>query len=294
MKQVEAVAKPGLHRALASYIDVLKPRETLLLTFIGLCAAFIATGSSPSVGKFILVFIAVLLGSAGANGLTNYLDRDVDARMRRTCRRSLPAQRIHPPEKVLPLTLTLVVTGLGLAWWLHPLCFAAGLVGVITAVTFRKRVSCAFPQGVIAGSSPVLIGWFAFEPNLGIEIVFLCILIATWIPLHVWSVMAAHQEDYMNAGITYFPISWQIKDTVKVLLGLSAALCIASLALYFVSDFGFLYLATAIILGAVMLYASIRLVVSSDSNDAWRLYKLSSFPYLGMIFLAMCLDLIIL
>ena len=72
-----------------------------------------------------MVLITLLLGSAGVNGLTNYLDRDVDARMQRTKHRVLPAKRIEPPEKVLPLTIGLVIVGLVLAWQLHPLSFVS-------------------------------------------------------------------------------------------------------------------------------------------------------------------------
>lgn len=290
MKDVSAVAAPNFSRTVLNYINVLKPRETVLLTFIGVCSSIVATAGSPAADKFVIAFIAILLGSGGANGLTNYLDRDLDARMQRTCRRSLPAQKVSPPEKILPLALGIVIVGLGLAWWLHPICFAVGLIGTLTAVTWRKKVSCAFPQGTIAGCSPVLIGWLAFRPEFSIELLFICFLIALWIPLHIWSIMIFSREDYLSAGIGYFPISWDVGDAIKVLLGLSWLICAASIGLYFTAGFGVLYLITALVLGTVLIGATVRLWMAGDSNDAWRVYKLSSFPYLGIIFLAMCID----
>ena len=238
----------------------------------------------------LLIALTILLASAGANGLTNYLDRDVDAKMERTKNRALPSKRIDPPERVLPLTIGLVVVGLALAWQLHLYCFLADLIGTIAAVVWRKRWTCVFPQGMIAGCAPVLMGWFAIEPAVSWEILLLCLLIAVWLPLHVWSIMIANREDYLNAGIRYFPISWEVKDMVKVLAAFSLLLYAASISLYFVGDFGWLYLILANLVGITMVYASLRLVVSSASQDAWRLYKLSAFPYLGLIFLAMCLD----
>ena len=238
----------------------------------------------------LLIALTILLASAGANGLTNYLDRDVDARMQRTKNRALPSKRIDPPERVLPLTIGLVVVGLALAWQLHLYCFLADLIGTVAAVVWRKRWTCVFPQGMIAGCAPVLMGWFAIEPAVSWEILLLCLLIAVWLPLHVWSIMIANREDYLNAGIRYFPISWEVKDVVKVLAAFSLLLYVASISLYFVGDFGWLYLILANLVGITMVYASLRLVVSSASQDAWRLYKLSAFPYLGLIFLAMCLD----
>jgi protoheme IX farnesyltransferase len=85
-------------------------------------------------------------------------------------------------------------------------------------------------------------------------------------------------------------MSVEIKKSVIVLFLFSLALYVVSIVLYFVGDFGWLYLVLANLLGIMMVYASWRLVVSKASKDAWRLYKLSSFPYLGLIFLIMCLD----
>jgi len=295
MKQAMVISEPSAYRTVTNYIDVLKPRETLLLTFIGLCSAFaaalIATSDLPAGDTFALAFTAILLGSAGVNGLTNYLDRDLDAKMQRTCQRSLPAQRIHPPERILPLAGGLVALGSAIAWFLNPLCFLVGLIGTVVAVTYRKRVSCAFPQGTIAGCSPVLIGWLAFDPTFSLDIALLCTLIGVWIPLHVWSVMVARREEYRKAGIGYFPMSWQARDAVKVLLALAVVLCGASMALYVSMNLGPLFLVVSSILGIMMILGAARLVISKASDDAWRLYKLGSFPYLGSIFLALCLDL---
>ena len=271
------------------YIGVLKPRQSSLLTFIGICSAIIAGDGNLSL-ELLLIALTILLASAGANGLTNYLDRDVDAKMRRTRNRALPAKRIYPPEKVLPVTIGLVIIGLVLAFNLHWLCFLADLVGTTCAVVWRKRWTCVFPQGMIAGCAPVLMGWFAIEPAFSLGILLLSLLIAVWLPLHVWSVMIANREDYIGAGLNYFPMSWQPKDAVKVLLVFALVLYGASVALYFVGSFGWLYLVLANLLGVMMVYASSRLVISSASRDAWQLYRLSAFPYLGLIFLTMCLD----
>lgn len=272
-----------------NYIGVLKPLSSLLLTFIGVSAAIIA-GEGNLSSRLPLILITILLAVAGANGLTNYLDRDVDARMSRTRNRALPSKRIYPPEKVLPLILGLIIIGLFLAWQLHPWAFIADIVGTITAATWRKKVTCVYPQGVIASCAPVLMGWLAVKPVLSWEILLLCLLIAAWLPLHVWSLIITNREDYLQAGLNYFPISVAVKDSVKVLLVFAVVLYAAAIALYFAGSFSWLYLVVANILGIIMIYASFRLVVSSAKKDAWRLYKLSSYPYLGLIFLTMCLD----
>jgi protoheme IX farnesyltransferase len=270
------------------YINVLKPVETSLLAFIGIVSAIIAAGGYPSARVFFLILIAVLLGSAGSNGLTNYLDREVDARMRRTQSRALPSRRIDPPRKVLPLIIGLIVAGLALAWVLNPLCFAVGAIGVIASSVWRKTISCTF-LGIVAGCSPVLIGWLAITA-FDTRVLLLCALVAIWTPIHVWTLMIANREDYLGAGLHYFPLSWQVKDVVKILFVLSILLYAVSMLIYVADGFHLLYLVVANVLGALMLYANARLLFSMTSTAAWRVYKLSAFPYLGIIFLTMCLD----
>jgi len=271
------------------YIRVTKPRESSLLVFIGFCAMVVAGDGLPETGRLLLTLSAITLGSGGVNGITNYLDRNVDARMRRTNCRPLPTKAIHPPEKALVFCLALTAMALGLAWFLNPWCFVAGLVGTVSAVVMRKTVVCPF-LGSISGCAPVVIAWLAITPHFGVELVVLCLLVCIWIPLHVWSVMLANREDYMQGGVKYFPLSRETRQSVKVLFLLALPLAAASIVFYFTSGLHWIYLATAVILSLAMIYANVRLLFSANSRDAWKVYKLSAFPYLGIIFLAMCLD----
>ena len=275
-----------------NYIEVLKPRETSLLIFIGACAAVIASGGYFTAGVFALTVIAIGLGSAGCNGLTNYLDREVDARMTRTCSRVLPSKRIYPPRKVFPLIIGLIVAALLLAWILHPLCFVYGMVGVAASAIWRKTITCTF-FGMVAGCSPVLIGWFALNPVFDMRILLICLLVAIWIPIHVWSVMISKREEYLGAGLSFFPLSWPVKNVVSLLFGLTVILYLVAILLYVFGNFGLVYLVMANVLSIAMISATARLIFSTTSLNSWRVYKLSSFPYLGVIFLAMCLDILL-
>lgn len=271
------------------YLDVLKPRETLLLTFVGACSAIVAGGGDFSVGVFVLALIAIGLGSAGSNGLTNYLDREADARMVRTRNRALASRRIDPPQRILPLIIGLIVAALTLAWVLHPFCFLFGLIGITASAIWRKTISCTF-LGMVASCSPVLVGWFAMNPVFDVQIVLLCCLVAIWVPIHVWSVMVANREDYLGAGLNYFPLNLQVKDVVKTLFGLSLALYLVVILLFLNTDLHLLYFIVASILSILMIYTNTRLLFSTTSATAWRVYKLSAFPYLGIVFLTMCFD----
>ncbi|MFC1963100.1 protoheme IX farnesyltransferase [Chloroflexota bacterium] len=274
---------------LVDYIRVIKPRETALLIYIGICSAIIAGQGSVPLDVLFLALAAIGTGSSGANGLTNYLDRKLDAKMERTKQRVLPTMRIAPSEKALLWSIALIIVGLIMAWFLHPLCFLFGLVGTVAASVWRKRVMCVI-QGGFAGCAPVLIGYVAVNHRLDLPLLFLCLLIIVWIPLHVWSVMVASRDDYLQAGIVYFPITWKVSGSIKILLGLSVLLYAASIALWAIGDFGWLYFAIANIMGIIMIIANWLLLRSGLSRDAWKVYKLSSFPYLGVIFMVLCLD----
>jgi len=239
------------------------------------------------------MLVSVLLGSAGSNGLTNYLDRRIDAMMKRTRGRALPSGRIHPQQKVLPLILGLIIIALILAWMLHPLCFVAGFIGVISSAIWRKTISCTF-LGIIAGCSPVLIGWLAIKPVFSLELLLMCCLVAIWTPIHVWSVMLANKEDYIGAGLSYFPLGFRDKTVVKMLFGLSILLYLTALLMYRFGNFDLFYLVVANILSILMIYANARMLFSTTPLAAWKVYKLSAFPYLGIIFIAMCLDILLL
>jgi heme o synthase len=276
--------------SLKDYLQVIKPRETALLVFIGVVTAVVAGEGSIPWGQFFFIVASILIASAGANGLTNYLDRHIDARMERTRRRALPSGRINPPERALYFTAGLAIAGLVMAWYLHPYAFLADLVGTSAAVIYRKKVTCVFPQGMIASCAPVLMGWFAVRNTVNWEILLLCVLIAVWLPSHIWSIMAVHRSEYYNAGILYFPVNRSMKTIARVLFIFCLLLYGASIGLFFAGHFGWFYLAVANISGIIIIYASLRLMLSNNSRDAWKLYKISAFPYLGLIFLVMWLD----
>jgi heme o synthase len=285
-----------IFRVISDYLEVTKPRATFLLAFIGVASAIIgSSGVGISLSRLFLIIITILAAAAGANGLTNYLDRNVDARMTRTQHRALASKHINPPEKVLPMLLAMVTAGLILSWFIspgqtwHP-AFLADVVGTLASVVWRKRAICVFPQGLLAGCAPVLIGWFAVNPRFEWELALLCLLIGMWLPLHVWSVMVANRDDYVRAGIAFFPVNRDNATAFKLLSGFVLALVAASLAIYFVGGFSLFYLAAAIFLGGLMVMATSRLKGQHFSRNAWKLYKLSSFPYLGLIFFVMSLD----
>jgi protoheme IX farnesyltransferase len=274
---------------ISSFVLVIKPRETLLLAFIGICASLIASSWTLQPQKFLLLIFALTLGSAGCNGLTNYLDRHIDALMQRTRSRVLPGGLIQPAERVLLLIIPVILIALLLAWMLSPICFIFGMVGVMASALWRKTITCTF-FGIIAGCSPVLIGWFAFTTEFNFTILLICIMVALWIPVHVWSVIVAKKEEYNAAGLAYFPINLSTRRIIAAIFVMTCLLLVVSMLMYIFRLFGPIYLLPAMVLGGVMFAATLRLMMNRSPALSWKVYKLSSFPYLGICFIAMACD----
>jgi len=275
--------------SVVNYFNLIKPRETILLAFIGISTALIASASSITDYRFLILIAALLSGSAGCNGITNYLDRRIDNMMDRTRNRVLPRKMIYPPEKALFLVIPLILIGLALAWWLNPICFGIGVIGVLASTLWRKTITCTF-FGIVAGCAPVLIGWFAFNSSLNLTLLLICMLVAFWIPVHVWSVMIAKKDEYLRAGLSYFPLSMSTGNTIIIIFMMNIVLYAVAVCLFVFSNFSWLYFAFANILSLAMLATSINLLHNQNSKISWRLYKLSSFPYLGIMFLIMAID----
>lgn len=275
---------------LPAYFEVLKPRETAFLVFIGGFGAILAASGFPPVQRLILAVIAVTLGSAGANALTNYADRDIDARMERTKRRALPSHRIHPAERMLPLAIFLVVTGIALAGMANPAAALVGIIGTIAALLFRKTV-LSFLMGGICGAAPVLVGWLMVNPVLNATAWLLVALMMVWLPLHAWAVIAAYQDQYLLVGAYPVPTKWPMRRILASLSVFAALLYATSLAIYFLGGFGWFYLVSAVLMGLCVVTSALRLTGRPSQKEAWRLFRLSSYPYLGVIFAAMAADL---
>ena len=286
---VSSLSRHGLGRTAVVYLRVLKPRETLLLSIIGLCTAVAAGGGSPPLDRFALAAVAIIVGSGGTNGLTNFLDRRVDARMKRTQRRVLPSGLIQPQEKALAWAASLVVVALLIALYLHPYAFLSGVIGVAAGLIARKTWATHF-LGILSSCGPVLVGWFAINPEVSATPVLLCVIIALWLPIHVWNLMIASRDDYVQAGVNIFPITKGADLTARVSVILSLFLYAASVGLFFLGDYGWVYFVAANIGSLLMVRATLKMLSTGDKAAAYRAFKLSAYPFLGLIFLGLCID----
>ena len=211
---------------ISTYIEITKPRVTLLLTFMGFCASLAAYHSinqpfNPSDVFFITS--GILFGAGGANGLTNYLDRELDKQMERTKHRSLPSNRVSPHYLGLFWSLTLVAIGLLIALSFNYYAFATGIIGTLCSVIFRKTELTHFLGGA-SSASPVIIGWIAINPSFSITIMLVSLFVMLWVIHHVWAIMLFYQSDYLQAGVQIFPLRSKRRSVMPIFLFIALAL----------------------------------------------------------------------
>ncbi len=240
----------------------------------------------------LVCFVALTLGSASADVLTNYHDRDIDRMMNRTKNRPLPSGEILPRNA---LVYGLVMASLSV---LIPLLlinvFSAAfmLIGlldnvVVYSLLLKRRTWLNIILGGFSGGMPVLVGYAAVPGSnpLAPIALYMSALVMVWIPTHIWSLAIFSKADYEVAKVPMLPVVFGDRVASICVAATSALLGVFSLALVFLRP-SILYAASAIFLGAIVLAYSAKLAVDRKRETAWTLFKITS-PYLTLIFIAL-------
>jgi len=286
------------------YYEVTKPKIWYLLVFTAMGAAFTASNLyhipiSPL--TWSLLIGSVIAGSAAANTLTNYNDRDIDAIMERTKDRPIPSRRIFPAEKALYFGLILVGISLVSSFAINTLAgifMAFGLVDniLIYSKLLKRRSRTNIVLGGFSGGAPAMIGYVAVTTtglwDLGLVMAG---LVFVWIPMHIWSLTLHVKEDYNKVNVPMLTAVESEKTSVRVIAGTTLMMVLFSVLPFFMTStsgkhlFHEVYLYTAIVSGAIMVALSIWLLVKPSERASWTLFKFSS-PYLAILFIALMID----
>jgi protoheme IX farnesyltransferase len=283
--------------SLGAYWRLTKPRIWGLLVFTGLVAMLVAyreTGLSISPLRLLAGAVALTLGSAAANTLTNYHDRDIDGVMKRTRSRPLPSGQISPPWKALVFGLLMASGSLLLSLWFNGLAFLFMLAGlldnvVVYSILLKRRSWLNIILGGISGGMPVLVGYSAVAGTVSPIAIYMSALVIVWIPTHIWSLAITSREDYMAARVPMLPVVFGDRVAAVCIAATSSMLAVFSIAIFLFTSVSLFYTVSATLLGAMILGYSAKLAVDKRKDTAWTLFKLTS-PYLALIFTAVVLD----
>ena len=280
-----------------AYFEVTKPKIWILLAFTAFGGFVVASGKEMSWITGIVMLLAVILGSAGANTLTNYIDRDIDAVMNRTKLRPLPTHRISPASRALIFGLILSVISLLLAASLNLLSFIFLLLGIFDNVIIysrimKRRSPLNIIMGGFSGGMPVLIGYVAVTNEVTIFSLLLAAIVVIWTPTHIWSLALHSKEDYAKVNVPMLPVVVKEKTAVRIIAIASILMVVFSLVIPLYYSLGLIYFISAAILGVAMLVLNLWLFLKPTKEISWIVFKASS-PYLGLIFTALILDVLI-
>jgi protoheme IX farnesyltransferase len=285
-----------LSDSLGNYWELIKPKIVLLLVFTGIAGMLVAYKEAHvaiSGVQLIVGFAAIFLGSAGAEVLTNYHDRDIDGIMKRTNHRPIPSGRVTERRALIFGFVSSILSVL-LAYWFNPLAALFMVIGLIDNVVvyslwLKRRSWLNIILGGISGGMPVLVGYAAIADTISPLAVFMSALVIVWIPTHIWSLAIKTRQDYVDAKIPMLPVVVSLRVATVCIAITSSLLAVFSLSIFFVTTVSLFYVVSALACGAAILGYSVKLVIDRTEKTAWTLFKISS-PYLAIIFTVLVMN----
>ncbi|GAA0842040.1 heme o synthase [Streptosporangium amethystogenes subsp. fukuiense] len=283
-----------------AYVALTKPRIIELLLITTLPVMFLAAKGLPPLWIAVNTLVFGTLSAGSANALNCYIDRDIDAAMRRTRRRPL-ARDMVPPTNALIFGVilgALSTLGLGLTvnWLAAGLSLAANLFYVLVySMILKRRTPQNVVWGGIAGCMPVLIGWAGVTGSLDWAPVVLFGVVFFWTPPHTWTLAMRYKEDYAAAKVPMLPVVATERRVVLESIVYTWATVLCSLLLWPVAGTTLLYPVVAAVLGAACLWEVHRLLGRVNAGKTgvdlrpMRFFHWSN-AYLALLFLAVAID----
>jgi protoheme IX farnesyltransferase len=258
MSETLVLESAELGATAADWVALLKPRVMTLVVYSGAIGLVVApVHMNPILAVTAILCIAVGAGAAGA--INMWYDRDIDAVMRRTASRPVPAGRIEPAS-ALGFG---VVLGIGSVLLMAVVAnvVAAGILGLSIAfyvfiyTMWLKRLT---PQNIViggaAGAFPPLIGWASATGSLSLLPVLMFAIVFFWTPPHFWSLSLYASEDYKRAGVPMLPVVKGARHTRVAVFVYTLILLLVSLVPYWLGLAGRIYGASALVLGGAFVY----------------------------------------
>jgi heme o synthase len=280
-----------------AYLELTKPRIVTLVVITGVPALLLAGHGFPPARVFFGTLAGTILAAASAASFNMYFDRDVDALMRRTAQRPLPAG-ILPPSSAVGLGFVLA----GLSWMVLLLCanFLAAVIGLASifyyAIVYTVWLKRRTPQNIVigggAGASAPLIAWAAVTGHLSVPAVLLSSIVFLWTPPHFWALALYRRDDYANAHVPMLPVTHGEAETRRQILLYSFILVPVTLSLTPFGVAGLVYLVPAAILGALFLFYAARLFRHPSTPHAVHLFRFSIL-YLFLLYVALTADAVV-
>jgi protoheme IX farnesyltransferase len=294
VKAAEAVAFTAPRARLVDFVAITKPRLNVLVIATSAAGFYLASGAPIETAGLALTIAGTALVAGGASGINQVLERDVDARMERTCLRPLPDGRLQRGDA---LAFAAALSAAGLILLAATANVMAAAVALATLLTYafvytplKRRTPLATVVGAVPGALPPLIGWAAVRGSLAPEAWTLFAIVFLWQMPHFLAIAWMYREDYARAGFPMLPvIEPDGLSTGRQAVLYAAVLVPASLMPTVVGLAGALYLWAALALGTLLFVLAVAFA-RTRSLAAARWLFLGSITYLPLAWAVMIAD----
>ena len=277
-----------------SYIQLMKLRIGLMVALMAVMG-YVAVADKINPVQLAVLSLAMLLGSSSSSVFNHFYDRDIDVIMQRTRSRPLASGQMARPANVLWFAAALLLSGCGLAAAYFNLVVALHLFlgiffyAVIYTVWLKRRHWINIVIGGAAGSFAVLAGGAAVDPTRWLLPFLLSITLFLWTPSHFWSLAILLEEDYAAARVPMLPVVKGHRHTAWMIFGNTVLLVASSLLPLAFGKLGWVYGASAALLGLHFLWTNWKMV-RVQSRQLARKNFLESMLYLVGLFVAVLVD----
>ena len=280
------------------FLALTKPRVMTLVVFTGLCGMLAAPVQIHPVLGFTAI-LCIALGAGAAGCLNQWYEADIDAQMRRTENRPLPAGRMDR-QSALHFGVGLGAFSVLLMGFAVNLLAAAILLAsilfyvLIYTVWLKRRTPQNIVIGGAAGAFPPLIGWAAATGQVQVLPVLLFLLVFLWTPPHFWALALFMQSDYAKAGVPMMPVV-RGEEATRVQVGLyTLPMAVTAIAPWALGLAGWLYAVVAVVgTGVFVWLATVVAMRRPARDDALKPEKklfAFSIVYLFLLFGALVVD----
>ncbi len=283
-----------LGRNINKYLELTKPKVTLLNLFVGLTCFVLASFPNINLLTIALFSLAGYLAAGGSGALNSAYDRNIDRMMPRTSKRAIPSGLITP-AKAMIFGFVLTATGVGISFLflnvLTAIMMALGAMSYLIVYTvWLKRISkWNVVVGGLAGCFAALSGWTAVTNSLSLLPLLIAAMDFLWTPGHLWGLAIKKVKEYTKAGIPMLPVSVGLPTAAKATFLFNTGAVASTLVLPLLGLAGLWFLIVAAAAGVWFLLESRRLMIFPSEPLGFRIF-LASMPYLATIMTALFID----
>jgi len=277
-----------------SAILLVKPGIVAAVTLAGFSGMVLARRGVPPTGKALLTVACILAAAGGSAALNTVLDAGIDRKMPRLTRRVAALAALGRGNVAAVAAAAIAASLLLSARFLNvttSLLLAAAAAGyaVLYTLVWKRRSPYGTIPGAIPGALPVLIGYAAVDPRLGVDGVLLFLFLVLWQPPHFWALALRHQAEYRAAGVPVLPVAFGEPYTKVLIFLYAAALLPLSLSLWALG-----YLSARFGWAAFLLWVAFLAVFYRDTVATRRFGRAfaASIVYLTLLLLALLADIL--